>query len=390
MILRAGQVSPRGVDVMLLVAVAGSVSVAVAADQASSRPVDPLPYLWAAGLGALMMLRRQTPALVLAMTAIGFFTYYAAGFPAIGVAVPIAAALYSAAEARRTFAAVVTGAVALLASTCYRLASGQSIAFVLGYELVSHAALIAAVIALGDGVRARRELAERGRTVAELTARESTLQAEANARRQRLGLARDLHDSLGHALSVAALFLGAARDKYGVTSAAGEDPLNRARTAVIEAMAHLRSTVSLLRSPGDQPSVPTLDDLPAVLQSPRLAGVDVDVRMDHGLRAEPEVQHVVYRLVQEAVTNSLKHSDASCIRVDIGSDGRGNLTVDVIDDGTSWSGSAAVPPYGNGLEGMRERVHAVSGVLEISVDNGWRVSASLPAGGSDDSRTAGR
>ena len=56
--------------------------------------------MWALGLGALMMLRRQAPTLVLAMTAVGFFTYYAAGFPAIGVAVPIAAALYSAAEAR--------------------------------------------------------------------------------------------------------------------------------------------------------------------------------------------------------------------------------------------------------------------------------------------------
>ena len=150
----------------------------------------------------------------------------------------------------------MTGAVALLASTGYRLAAGQPVAFVLGYELVSHATLIAAVIALGYSVRTRREIAERGRVLAHLTRASAVAQTEARGREERLKLARDLHDSVGHALSVAVLFTGVAKEKYGDALGAGEadaprgdgtdEPLDRVRA--IEALADLRSTVTLLRS----------------------------------------------------------------------------------------------------------------------------------------------
>ncbi len=388
---RSGGAYPRAVDAALCLTVTGTVSLVVAA-QASSRPVDPMAYVWALGLGALMMLRRQAPTLVLAMTAVGFFTYYAAGFPAIGVAVPIAAALYSAAEARHAGAAVVTGAVALLASTGYRLAAGQPVAFVLGYELVSHATLIAAVIALGYSVRTRREIAERGRVLAHLTARERELETEARGREERLKLARDLHDSLGHALSVAVLFTGVAKERYGDARGAGEadpggdgtdDPLDRVRAALIEALADLRSTVTLLRSSNaGRPAGLTLDDIPSMLHDPALAGVAIDLRMDTDVRAGPEIQHTVFRLVQEAVTNSLKHSDASHIRVDIGSDGDGNIEVSVTDNGGASHRSTSLPQFGNGLTGMQERIRALAGVLEVHAGEGWRVSASIPVGGS--------
>lgn len=383
---RSGGAGPRAIDAALCLTVTGTVSLVVAA-QASSRPVDPMPYVWALGLGALMMLRRQAPTLVLAMTAVGFFTYYAAGFPAIGVAVPIAAALYSAAEARHAGAAVVTGAVALLASTGYRLAAGQPVAFVLGYELVSHATLIAAVIALGYSVRTRREIAARGRVLAYLTARERELETEARGREERLKLARDLHDSLGHSLSVAVLFTGVAKERYGDALGAGEadgrdDPLDRVRAALIEALADLRSTVTLLRSSNtERPADLTLDDIPAMLHDPALAGVAIELRMDTDLRAGPEIQQTVFRLVQEAVTNSLKHSDASRIEVDIGSDGDGNLEVSVTDNGGASHRSTAVSEFGNGLTGMQERIRALAGVLEVHAGDGWRVSASIPVGG---------
>ena len=85
------------------------------------------------------------------------------------------------------------------------------------------------------------------------------------------------------------------------------------RAALIEALADLRSTVTLLRSSNtERPADLTLDDIPAMLHDPALAGVAIELRMDTDLRAGPEIQHdTVFRLVQEAVTNSLKHSDAS-------------------------------------------------------------------------------
>jgi signal transduction histidine kinase len=151
---------------------------------------------------------------------------------------------------------------------------------------------------------------------------------------------------------------------------------------VVEAMAHLRSTVTVLRSSVGRPSAElTFDDIPAVLRDPALAGVEIDLHLDVGLRADPDVQRTVYRLVQEAVTNSLKHSDASRIRVDIAADGDRAIEVAVSDNGST----AAVPRFGHGLTGMQERVRAMAGVLEVDTHNGWRVRASLPVGGSDDS-----
>ena len=119
-----------------------------------------------------------------------------------------------------------------------------------------------------------------------------------------------------------------------------------------------------------------------MLHDPALAGVAIDLRMDTDLRAGPEIQHTVFRLVQEAVTNSLKHSDASHIRVDIDTGGDGNIEVSVTDNGGSSHRSTTIPQFGNGLTGMQERIRALTGVLEVHAGDGWRVSASIPVGGS--------
>ena len=98
-----------------------------------------------------------------------------------------------------------------------------------------------------------------------------------------------------------------------------------------------------------------------MLHDPALCGVAIELRMDTDLQASPEIQQAVFRLVQEAVTNSLKHSDASRIRVDIGSDGDGNLEVSVTDNGGASHRSTAVSQFGNGLTGMQERIRALAG-----------------------------
>ncbi|MGF1661330.1 MAG: response regulator [Kineosporiaceae bacterium] len=316
----------RVVDVLLFVVVTGTVSVVVTADQATTRPPDLLPYLWAVGFGAPMLLRRQAPRLVLALTVLGFVTYYAAGFPALGVALPVAAALFSAAEARRPVSAAVTGAVLLLVSTGYRVAVGQSVAYVLGYDLVTNAAFMAAVILLGYSVRVRRDVRESAEQLALARARETALRAAATAGEERAALARDLHDSIGHSLSVASLFTDVARERHLPPGERGtaDEPLVRVRLAVSDAMAHLRSTVALLRSGRpDEPAAPTLAELPVMLQAPALAGYDVSVDVDEDLHAPPDVEAAVYRVVQEAVTNTLRHSDATGIAVGPGVEGRG-------------------------------------------------------------------
>ncbi|MDG4825075.1 histidine kinase [Asanoa sp. WMMD1127] len=377
--------SDRMVDIGLFVGVTVVLSVVVYSDpwadlfdsrygEAGSRSPDFLAYLWAVGLGALMLVRRTMPRIVLVLTALGFFTYYIAGYPAVGVALPVSAALFSATEAGFLRASVLTGVVVLAASTTFRLVSGQSASFVLGYELLSHAALIAAVIALGYSVRARRSLARRTDQVVRLVSRQTAMDTAAHARDKQIALARELHDSMGHSLSVASLFADVAReaDEAGQATA-----LDRVKSAVSDAMAQLRSTVTLLRSSSGDPAVnPAFQDLHRLLDGPASAGYDVTIAVDDDVVASPEVQACVYRIIQESVTNTMRHSNATRIEAKVRR--KDNLVEVAVDD----NGSATrVPRFtpGHGVRGMRERVANLGGSFDVNAGpGGWRVHATLP------------
>ncbi len=362
------------VDLALFAGVTAVLSVVVSADQAGSRSPGVLAYLWAVGLGALMLIRRSMPRLVLALTALGYFTYYVAGFPAIGVALPISAALFSAAEAGYLRASVLTGAIVLAASTAFRVAVGQSASFVLGYELASHVALIAAVIAFGYSVRSRRILQRRTEQVVRLVTRQTAMDAAAHARDKQLLLARELHDSMGHSLSVASLFADVARE---ADDAGRATALDRVKSGVSEAMAQLRSTVTVLRSTGGGPPADaTLDDLRRLLDGPASAGYDVTLNCA-GVSASPAVETCAYRVVQESVTNTMRHSNATRIDVAV-RDGDDAIEVTVHDNGTG----TRLPRFGpgHGVRGMRERVEALGGTLTVRTgSDGWWVRAGIPA-----------
>ena len=120
-------------DGLFAVGVAAVLALVVSAGQGADGATNGA-YLWAAALGALMLWRRSYPRTVLVLTALGLFAYYAVGFPAIGVAVPVAAALYSAAEAGRRASAVVTAAVVFGVSITFRLLDGQDFRYVVLYE----------------------------------------------------------------------------------------------------------------------------------------------------------------------------------------------------------------------------------------------------------------
>jgi signal transduction histidine kinase len=370
--------SARKVDVLLCVGVVVVLAVVVNSHEGRAEgPVNPLAYVWAAGLGALMLVRRSHPLLVLALTALGFFSYYAAGFPAIGVAVPIAAALYSAAEMGHVRAAAATGAGTLTLATGYRVLAGQDAAYVLGYELVTHAALIAAVVALGHTVRTSRRLRRRTEQVTRLLARQNELDADARLREDRFRLARELHDSIGHSLSVASLYTDVAREAGGQRT----DALDLVRTAISDALSHLRRTVAVLRSRESEldMSNPGLADISRLVAAPTAAGYDVDVRVAD-VEVPPEVEAAAFRLVQEAVTNTLRHSSGSRIGVRVAERPPGVLDVQVRDDGRIEESVTFRP--GHGLSGMRERVADLGGTLEVEADgSGWLVRAAIPLKG---------
>ncbi|WP_164477774.1 sensor histidine kinase [Nocardioides pantholopis] len=373
----------RRTDVLLGLGVTLALTAVVSANEGDPGTANPLAYLWAVGLGLLMLVRRQRPVLVLVLTMLGFVTYYMAGFPAIGVGVPMAAAVFSAAETGHLRAAVTAGVLILALATGYRILDGQDATFILGYELVSHAALIAAAIALGHSVRVGTALRRRTEQVTGLLTRQGELDADARLREERLALARELHDSIGHSLAVAALYAQVAREAGpdgGPDGQQRHQAIELVRSAVSDALAQLRRTVAVLRG-SRSPTEPEvgIGDLPQLAAAPRSVGyvVELDLELDDDVAVPAEVGAAAYRVAQEAVTNAIRHSSGTRISIRVAERAAHELEVVVRDDGRVV-GSPDLRP-GHGLSGMAERLGELGGALEVSAGtDGWLVRARIP------------
>jgi signal transduction histidine kinase len=155
-------------------------------------------------------------------------------------------------------------------------------------------------------------------------------------------------------------------------------------TASAEALSEVRSAIKGLRNNAteDAPLRPPADlgDLPVLVQGLQRSGLSVDLRVDEMPAALPHaVGHAGYRIIQEGLTNVLRHSTATRAAVRVGAVD-GSLVVEVIDHGRVRSGSGG---DGNGLQGMRERAAALGGGCEAGriAGGGWRIRAWLPTGG---------
>jgi signal transduction histidine kinase len=226
--------------------------------------------------------------------------------------------------------------------------------------------------ALGTGTRARRTqaLALAGR-------------GEAAVLRERTRIARDLHDILTHAVGVMVVQAEAGpllvrRDPdradaaFAAIAATGRD-----------AVEQLRRAVGSLREPADGPlDQPGLTQLPALVDRVRATGLDARLAVTGAPVTPPaDVGVAAYRIVQEALTNVVRHAQARSVKVGLEYAAR-TLTVSVIDDGRGAAGPGRTAP-GFGIVGMRERAQACGGTLHTGAGSdgrGFRVSATLPVG----------
>ncbi|WP_232327586.1 sensor histidine kinase [Herbidospora yilanensis] len=352
----------------------------ISSRQGGTKEPDALAYLWAAGLGALMLARRQHPRAVLLVSAFGLIAYYVGGYPAVGVGIPLAAALFSAAEAGRLTSAIVTASAVLALSLVFRLLSGQSASYVLGYDLATHVASMAMAIALGDSVRSRRVQRRQQREMTVLLARQHEQESESRVREERLAIARELHDSIGHTVSVISLHAEVAREAAPSGHPALDTALQRIKEASSASMRELRTTVGLLRSAESAgPKSVSLSDLTTVLDTARSAGFDVEERVEVESGTLPRtIDAAAYRIIQEAVTNVVRHAQASRVSVLVAVNG-GRLRVTVADDGAP---PAKPRRGGHGIAGMTERATALGGSLRTRHGaDGFVVDAHLPLGG---------
>ncbi|GAA3924652.1 sensor histidine kinase [Actinoplanes auranticolor] len=200
---------------------------------------------------------------------------------------------------------------------------------------------------------------------------------------ERARLARELHDSVGHSVTVVVLQAAAARKVLRRDPAFAEEALGAIEEAGRRTVGELAGVLRLLRAePGHQQlDAPGLERLSVLLESTRAAGLPVQLRTDGNLAAVPApVSHVAYRVVQEACTNALRHAGGAATEVDLRIDGE-CLEVGVHNH-AGRSAPAQVRGSGRGLAGLRERVGDLGGTLQAGpAGDGYRVHARIPLGG---------
>ena len=235
--------------------------------------------------------------------------------------------------------------------------------------------------AIGTGLQARRRFAAEVRARARLAEESQQEQARRRIAEERLRIAREMHDVVGHSLAVVTLQAGVAEHLLETRPQEARQAIAAIRQVSRKALGELRYELAMLRGEGrDGPSrapTPSLRDLGELVASVREAGLDVrlDAEVPEGV---PEiVSAAAYRIVQEALTNVARHAGpraAATVRVAAAEDG---LVVEVADDGR---GMPPGTPEGNGITGMRERAEALGGTLGTgnAPQGGFSVQASLP------------
>ncbi|MFG2096883.1 sensor histidine kinase [Streptomyces sp. NPDC048612] len=337
--------------------------------------------------GALLLFRHRCPRTVAVGTAVTVAVYLAAGYPYGPVFLTLALGAFSAVVAgHRAVAWWALGGVwashVLVAHWLYRwLPPPHDGPAPWGQELLV-TAWVVAVVALSELVRVRRE--QLARAAAERAAAERR-----RADEERLRIARELHDVLAHSISVINVQAGVGLALLDSDREQARAALTTIKDASKEALGEVRQVLGALRTPGDAPRSPApgLDRLPELTEQAASAGLTVDVTTEGDpVPLPPGTDLAAFRIVQEALTNIVRHSGSRAARVLL-RHSPGVLEIRVDDDGPATAGPDG--PGGNGLIGMRERAAALGGTVEAGPrpDGGFRVRARIPPAGAG---TAGR
>jgi signal transduction histidine kinase len=319
-----------------------------------------------------LVVRRRLPrATVVVVSAV------AVAMVALGVwALPLqlGVALYTLMSIREQRIDRAVGVAAIVAVAVAVLSAG-SLEFGAGAARVVF--LIAAAL-LGDSIRSRRGYVREIEEKADRLERERESEARRAAAEEQARIARELHDVIAHALSVIVVQAGAADDAFERDAERAREPVRAIDSAARAALADLRRVLGVLHESAEYEPQPGLEQLDRLIDQVRATGLDVALEIEGAPRPLPAaVDLSVFRIVQEALTNTLKHAGAEHARVRI-SYGE-LLELEVRDDGRG-AANGRTNDGGRGLVGMRERVALLGGVLaaDRAPGGGYRVAAAIP------------
>jgi len=249
-------------------------------------------------------------------------------------------------------------------------------------NLVANIAIFSAAYFFGTTVRNRRLYMEELEARAVALERERDEEAKRAVADERLRIAQELHDVVAHSMGVIAVQAGVGEHVIDTDPAEAKKSLAAISETSRATLTEIRRMLGVLRqdSGAQYEPAPDLTELPRLLESVRAAGVDVDMRVVGAIvDVPPGVSFTAYRIVQEALTNVLKHAGPAHAHVTVGYEPE-SVLVEVADDGRGVNGRAS--NGGHGLLGMRERVAVYGGSLEASPrpGGGFLVRATLPYG----------
>jgi signal transduction histidine kinase len=346
-------------------------------------PGPPLPFREVDALGAVLVtlliaplaLRRRHPFGVFGVVLVASVLTAAIAYRPTSYGFGLIIATYSVArwcDRRRSLAAL---GLALAFSVFVKLrfiVAGVDIGV---FEWPLDTAYIVGGWFLGDSIRTR------ARQTRELEETREAL-AEQAVEREHLRIARELHDSVGHSLSIMVLYAGAAERHLDTQPERSRALLDTVATAGREALAEMDRLVRVLRHERDRSS--SINDLDALADEFRGLGLPVDITITGQPRVLPRsVDLAAYRITQEALTNTLKHAHAhaAAVKLEYAPDA---VTVVIVDDGSGCSDIDLKRSQRHGLTGMRERATSLGGEMCIGSGPGgvgFAVQARLPVRG---------
>ncbi|MBH0781273.1 sensor histidine kinase [Nocardia sp. NEAU-351] len=277
------------------------------------------------------------------------------------------------------------------------------------WQQFAAAGWLTVLLATAEGIRQRRTVIEARAQRAEAARRDEEAQRELRASEERLAIARELHDVLAQSLSLIDLQSSVALELFEEKPAQAVSALTTINSASKEALARAQTMLEKIRpgsapeeiapradlepepdgassnghtpqpAPAPRPPTPSIEDLDNLLQRPRTAGLTVDTKVIGTREPLPSVlDAAAVRIIQESLTNVVRHAPGACATVTVRYTPE---SVDLTIDNTRPTGRSTTGPGGrNGIIGMRERAHALGGQLTAGPrpSGGFRVAARLP------------
>src|SRR5579864_2338892 len=353
---------PRRRPWEILIALAGAVAlVADALSRGSGSVAAAIPLALIACLP--LAWSSQKPLTALLATTAGLLVCLAVFQPYDTAIFVLAAALYNVASRGDRRRSLIVGAATAAFVVIVIVVIADNVAVNTAIRL----GVVFAALVLGDTVRSRRELRDARREEREQEDRRRVAD-------ERLRIARDLHDTVAHALVAINVRAGVAAHLHG-----SDDALQDIMAVSSDALNDLRATLDLLRDADDPaPTAPTLDleSLTQLVDRAKAAGLDTDANVQlNGHTIPIAVGQAGFRIVQEALTNVMRHAAASRAHVNL------HVEADMLHVEVTNDGNVATPTQGgHGLRGMRERAAALCGDVTAgpAESGGWQVHARLP------------